>query len=70
MNDEVRTIVSDTLEKGAAMRDAQRAYFIWRTQDKLTAAKNAEAAFDDALYHARYAMKYGHPKPIQEVLPL
>lgn len=70
MNEESRKVVLDALEKGALMRSAQRAYFTLRTQDKLTAAKNAEAAFDDALYHARYAMRYGHPKPRQEELPL
>lgn len=70
MNDEVRTIVSDALEKGAAMRDAQRAYFSLRTHEKLAAAKRAEAEFDEALRRAQFAMRFGHPKPIQEVLPL
>ena len=49
MNEEVKTIVSDALGKGAAMRDAQRAYFSLRTQEKLAAAKRAEAEFYEAM---------------------
>ena len=70
MPDEVKKIVLAALDKGRYMRQAQRAYFTLRTQDKLTAAKVAERDFDEALDAAAYALRTGKPKPVQEELPL
>ena len=70
MPDEVKKIVLNALDKGRAMRNAQRAYFTLRTQDKLTEAKAAERDFDEALDAAAYALRTGKPRPVQEELPL
>ena len=70
MPDEVKKIVLIALALGRAMRNAQRAYFTLRTQDKLTEAKAAERDFDEALDAAAYALRTGKPKPVQEELPL
>ena len=70
MPDEVKKIVLAALDKGRAMRNAQKAYFTFRTQDKLTVAKVAERDFDEALDAAAYALRTGKPRPVQEELPL
>ena len=70
MPDEVKKIVLNALALGRAMRNAQKAYFTFRTQDKLTVAKVAERDFDEALDAAAYALRTGKPKPVQEALPL
>ena len=70
MPDEVKKIVLAALDKGRYMRQAQRAYFTLRTQDKLTEAKAAERDFDEALDAAAYVLRTGKPKPVQEELPL
>ena len=70
MPDEVKKIVLIALALGRAMRNAQRAYFTLRTQDKLTEAKAAERDFDEALEAAAYALRTGKPRPVQEELPL
>ena len=70
MPDEVKKIVLAALDKGRAMRNAQKAYFTFRTQDKLTVAKAAERDFDEALDAAAYALRTGKPRPVQEELPL
>jgi hypothetical protein len=70
MNSEVRQIVCAALAKGRLMRNAQKAYFTLRTQEKLTEAKAAEREFDEALDEAAYALRTGQAKPKQGVLPL
>ena len=70
MPDEVKKIVLAALDKGRYMRQAQKAYFTFRTQDKLTVAKAAERDFDEALDAAAYALRTGKQKPVQEELPL
>ena len=70
MPDDVKKIVLDVLDKGRYMRQAQKAYFTLRTQDKLTEAKAAERDFDAVLAEADYALRTGKPKPVQEELPL
>ena len=70
MPDDVKKIVLAALDKGRAMRNAQKAYFTFRTQDKLTVAKAAERDFDEALDATAYALRTGKPKPVQEELPL
>ena len=70
MPDEVKKIVLNALALGRAMRNAQKVYFTFRTQDKLTVAKAAERDFDEALDAAAYALRTGKPKPVQEELPL
>ena len=70
MPDDVKKIVLAVLDKGRAMRNAQRAYFTLRTQDKLTEAKAAERDFDAVLAEADYALRTGKPRPVQEELPL
>ncbi len=70
MPDEVKKIVLAALDKGRAMRDAQKAYFMFRTQEKLTVAKVLEREFDEALDEAAYALRTGTMKPKQGELPL
>lgn len=65
MTDAVQDLVFDALRKGRFMRDAQRAYFTLRTQEKLDAAKRAERDFDHTLDEAAYAVKHGAPRPTQ-----
>lgn len=70
MPDDVKKIVLAALDKGRYMRQAQKAYFTLRTQEKLTEAKRAERDFDEALDEAAYWLRTGKPKPVQEELPL
>ena len=70
MNEEVKAIVNNALEKGRRMRALQKEYFKSRSQAALEESKKAEAAFDEALEDAAYAMKYGAPKPKQGELGL
>lgn len=70
MPDDVKKIVLAALDKGRYMRQAQKAYFTLRTQEKLTEAKCAERDFDEALDAAAYALRTGKSRPVQEELPL
>ena len=70
MTPEVEKIVRDAIVKITLMREAQKAYFVLRTQDKLTAAKEAEREADKAIAEAEYALKHGVAKPVQGELPL
>lgn len=70
MTPEVEKIVRDAIAKITLMRDAQKAYFVLRTQEKLTAAKEAEREADKAIAEAEYALKHGVAKPVQGELAL
>lgn len=70
MTPEVEKIVRRAIVKATLMREAQKAYFASRTQNKLTAAKEAEREADMAIADAEYALKHGVTKPVQEELPL
>ena len=70
MTPEVEKIVRDAIVKITLMREAQRAYFTLRTQEKLTAAKESEREADVAIAEAEYALKHGVAKPVQGELSL
>ena len=63
-------VIIEALKKGQAMRKAQRAYFLLRTQELLKAAKEAEREFDAALVEADFAWRNGAPRPKQDELGL
>lgn len=72
MTPEVEKIVRDAIVKITLMREAQKqkAYFVLRMQDKLTAAKEAEREADMEIAEAEYALKHGVAKPVQGELAL
>ena len=66
MQDKVQEMVFEALRKGREMRMAQKEYFRTRSQKALTESKQKEAAFDEALDDAAYAVKHGAPRPKQQ----
>ena len=70
MKKEVEKIVLEALKKGREMREAQKEYFRKREQRMLEESKWREAAFDQALKDAEFAVENGKPPMFQEELPL
>lgn len=70
MKEEVKSIVKNALEKGRRMRALQKEYFKSRSQVALAESKKAEAAFDEALEDAAYALRNGAQRPKQGELGL
>lgn len=65
LNDAVIKILRDALEKGHAMRNLQKRYFVLRDRHTLEEAKRAEREFDEILAEAGYALTHGEPMPKQ-----